>query len=83
MNAQDELDRISDRLRGIDPCYTPPHVDPNLYVNLANGELVRLHSISCPCELCGVARYKEKLIRERKHGRVASLKLQAMLRDGH
>jgi hypothetical protein len=51
MNAQDELDQISDRLRVIEFPNEPE-------------QMVSLHSIYCPCELCAAVRYKEKLIRD-------------------
>jgi hypothetical protein len=49
MNAQDELDRISDNLRSM------PH--PPI-------EYVSLHPIYCDCAQCKVVQYKEKILRD-------------------
>jgi hypothetical protein len=65
MNAQDELDKISDNLRSI----------PNKI------EYVSLHPIYCECATCKAVQYKEKLIRERRYTRVGEMSLARMLKE--
>lgn len=83
MNSQDELDKISDRLREITIDTVPSHMDGINMVQDFNFvpsqtvhppvEYVSLHFIYCPCELCAAVRYKEKLIRD-SHYRVVEPK---------
>jgi hypothetical protein len=48
VNAQDELDRISDNLRNM-----PERI-----------EYVSLHPIYCECAQCKVVQYREKILRD-------------------